>query len=228
MFDPTREYCLEKLKERGLIDDAWDAVDLLERSIAEYTGSPFAIAVDNCTDAMFLCMKYLECDKKKKHIKIPKNTYASVPMAIYNAGCQYKFADMEWSGVYQLGDYPIYDSSLRLTKDMYIKGSYQCLSFHRRKTLKLTKGGMILTDDEDSVEWFKTMRAKGRHPHKKVFYKDEKFELMGWNMYMHPEDAAKAYLIFEKLPEYNKDGGGDKSYSDLSLHDIFKKNQSKW
>ena len=60
MFDPTREYALEELKERGLIEDAWDAVDLFEKTIAEYAGSKYAIAVDNCTDALFLCLKYLK------------------------------------------------------------------------------------------------------------------------------------------------------------------------
>jgi len=224
-FDPFREYALEQLISEGLIEEAWEAVDLFERSIAEYTGSKYAIAIDNCTDALFLCLKYLNCDSGQHVITIPKNTYASVPMAIYNAGCKYRFKDIEWSGCYQLSPYPIYDSALRLTKDMYIKDSFQCVSFHRKKTLKLTKGGAILTNNLNAAEWFKAMRCKGRHPHRKTFYVDEKFDLMGWNMYLHPNDAAKGYLILCELPEHNEDAGGSHSYGDLTTHEIFIKNE---
>ena len=52
-YDPKREYALEELKSQGLIEDAWDAVSLFENAIAEYTGSKFAIAIDNCTDALY-------------------------------------------------------------------------------------------------------------------------------------------------------------------------------
>jgi len=226
-YDPLREYALEKLKLDGMIDDAWDAVDLFERTIAEYTGSKYAVSVDNCTDAIFLCLKYLKCDEKKQPVTIPERTYCSIPMTIYNAGCGYKFKDFDWSGMYQLEPYPIYDSALRLTKGMYVDGTFQCLSFHRRKILKLTKGGMILTDNLEAAEWFKAMRCKGRHPHKKTFYKDERFEMMGWNMYMHPEDAAKAYLIFKQLPTNNDDGGGSDSYDNLTKHKIFIEKQNQ-
>ena len=34
-------------------------VQMFEEEIAEYTGSPFAVALDNCTDALFLCCAYL-------------------------------------------------------------------------------------------------------------------------------------------------------------------------
>ena len=225
-YDPLKEYALDKLKSDGLIEDAWDAVDLFERSIAEYAGSKFAVAVDNCTDAIFLCLKYLKCDQREEAIVIPEKTYCSIPMAIHNAGCKYRFEDLEWSGLYQLKPYPIYDSALRFSKGMYVKDSFQCLSFHRKKILKLTKGGIILTDDQAAAEWFKTMRCKGRHPHKKIFYVDEKFETMGWNMYLHPEDAAKAYLIFKQLLTNNEDHGGSKSYDNLTKHKIFLKEEA--
>ena len=224
-YDPFKEYAIDQLISEGLIKDAWDAVDLFERTIAEYTGSKYAVAIDNCTDALFLCLKYLKCDKKQDIISIPKKTYASIPMVIHNAGCRYKFEDVPWSGLYQLKPYPIYDSALRLSKGCYIQDSFQCISFHRKKILKLTKGGVILTNDPEAVEWFKAMRCKGRHPHKKYFYTEEKFDLMGWNMYLHPEDAAKAYLILKQLPEHNEDGGRHETYTDLTEHEVFRKHE---
>tara|TARA_R110002020_G_scaffold173018_1_gene363673 strand:- start:1482 stop:2198 length:717 start_codon:yes stop_codon:yes gene_type:complete len=219
-YDPKREYALEELKNQGLINDAWDAVSLFEEAVAEYAGSRFAVAVDNCTDALYLCLKYLNRESDDT-VEIPKKTYCSVPMALHSAGYKYQFKDIEWSGSYQLTPLPIYDCALKLTKGMFIKDTFQCLSFHRKKILKLTKGGMILTDDEKAAKWFKMVRAKGRHPHEKTFYVDEEFEVMGWNMYLHPEDAAKGYLIFKQLPDINDDAGGHNDYIDLSEQDLF-------
>ena len=217
MFDPLKEYALEELTNKGYkIDTPWDAVGLFERKVAEYAGSKFAVAVDNCTDALFLCLKYLNCSENLLPIHIPKQTYVSVPMTIRNAGCQYIFKDIQWKGIYQLKPYRIYDGALRFTKNMYIQDSFQCLSFHRKKVLKLTKGGMILTNDATAAEWFKTVRAAGRHPHKNILYIDEEFTEMGWNMYLPPEYAARGVLIFDQLPEFNEDAGGHDSYHDLT------------
>ena len=45
---------------------------------------------------------------------------------------------------------------------MYIKGSFMCLSFHVKKLLPIGKGGMILCDDREAVNWFKQARYEGR------------------------------------------------------------------
>lgn len=227
MFDPLKEYALEEVIRKGYkIDTPWDVVDIFEKKVAEYAGSKYAVAIDNCTDALFLCLKYLKCSESPCPIRIPNRTYVSVPMTIHNAGCQYVFEDIEWSGLYQLKPYPVYDSALRLTRGMYIQDSFQCLSFHRKKILKLTKGGMILTNDAESAEWFKTVRAKGRHPHKDTMYTDEIFTEMGWNMYLSPEYAARGLLIFDQLPENNDDAGGFEKYHDLTKQPVFIGEQS--
>jgi len=31
-----------------------------EETVADYTGAPYAVAVDSCTNALFLCLKYNE------------------------------------------------------------------------------------------------------------------------------------------------------------------------
>jgi len=33
---------------------------MFEEEVAHYTGAPFAVAVDSCTDAIFLCCKYYQ------------------------------------------------------------------------------------------------------------------------------------------------------------------------
>ncbi len=213
------EKTIQWLKENDWeIKDPWDVVEAFEQMVANYAGSKYAVAVDSCTNAMFLCLKYLNA---RGEIEVPKNTYLSVPQLVIHAGCTPKFVDLEWSGVYKLKPYPVVDSATRFTKNMYIKGTYQCLSFHIRKILPIAKGGMILTDDENAVKWFKEAEYEGRDrrvPH------DEMPEptICGWNMYMPPEQAAKGIELFKSINEENPDCGGSYKYKDLSGYKMFR------
>ena len=138
----------------------FEIVEWFEEAIAEYTGAPYAVACDSCTDAIFLCCKH--CEVQGSTITIPSRTYISPPQSILQAGAKIEFKDIEWSGIYQLKPFPIYDAAKRLTSGMYIPGSYMCLSFHHKKPLKIGKGGMILTDDKKAVENIKKLRYEGR------------------------------------------------------------------
>ena len=208
----------EKLMLRGYkIDDPWDVVDSFEDMVAQYAGSKYAVATDNCTNSLFLCLKYL---KASGEVEVPKQTYLSVPQSVIHAGCVPKFVDLEWRGLYRLNPYPIIDSATRFTKGMYIPDTYQCLSFHIRKILPIAKGGMILTNDKKAYEWFKLAEYEGRNrriPH------DEMPEptINGWNMYMPPEQAARGIELFLELDDVNEDCGGSYKYKDISAYDIF-------
>jgi dTDP-4-amino-4,6-dideoxygalactose transaminase len=188
---------------------------MFEEEIANYTGSPYAVSVDSCTNAVFLCCKYLEV----KEVIMPKRTYLSIPMSVIHAGGKVKFEDKEWSGIYSLDPYPIYDSAKRLTSNMYIPNSYMCLSFHIKKLLGIGKGGMILTDNEDAVEWFKKARYEGRS---EKFYKDDDIDMLGWNMYMTPQQASHGLSLLQNYPEHVKDMGEENGYRDLTEFSIFK------
>jgi len=213
------EYVIPLLKNKGFqIDDPWDIVDAFEILVAEYAGSKYAVSCDSCTNAMYMSLKYLDA---KGAITIPKKTYISVPGLIIHAGCQLKFENIEWSGTYQLKPYPIVDGATRFTKGMYIKGTFHCLSFHIKKILPICKGGMILTDDKDAADWFKLARYEGRNnrvPHDKI--KD--IEVLGWNFYMPPEQAARGITLFEENAYENADSGGSWSYIDISGYSAWK------
>ena len=220
MYDDLKK--AEKIlnKHNIVVKDPWDIVEGFEKLIAEYAGSKYAVAVDSCTNSMFLCLKYL---KASGEIEVPKKTYLSVPQLVIHAGCTPKFIDLEWNGVYQLNPYPVVDSATRFTKNMYIKGTYQCLSFHIRKNLPIAKGGMILTDNKDAYDWFKAAEYEGRDrrvPH------DEMPEptICGWNMYMPPEQAARGIILFNELPKELADCGGSYKYKDLSGYLMWNKN----
>ena len=197
----------------------FEIVEWFEEAIAEYTGAPYAIACDSCTDAIFLCCKY--CEVQGSTITIPSRTYVSPPQSILQAGAHLEFEDIEWSGIYQLKPFPIYDAAKRLTSGMYIPGSYMCLSFHHKKPLKIGKGGMVLTDDKRAVETIKKLRYEGRTIG--VPFQDDDLGDGGWNMYMTPEQAARGLTLLMAYPKHAKDQIEDPPYRDLRTFNLFKK-----
>lgn len=194
-------------------------VQMFEEEVAEYTGAPYAVSVDSCTNALFLACKYLEVNK----VTIPSQTYLSVPMSIIQAGGEVIFdkkpSTNHWQGIYQLKPYPIYDSAKRFTSNMYIENSFMCLSFHIKKSLGIGKGGMILTDSKEAVDWFKKARYEGRS---EKFYKEDNITSMGWNMYMTPQEAAHGLSLMQNYPLHVEDVSEVNGYRDLTEFDIFK------
>lgn len=194
------------------IKNPYYVVDDFEKSIALLAGSKFAVAVDSCTNAIFLCLKFL--NKTDQIITIPNRTYISIPCSIRNANYKVKFEEIEWCGVYQLKPLPIFDGALRFRRNMY-QGGYHCLSFHVKKHLKIGRGGMILTDDEDAYKWFKKARFNGRN---QIQHSLDCFDMIGWNFYMTNEDAARGMWLLTGLNDNMDDIPVD--YPDLSIYDF--------
>lgn len=200
---------------KSIKHNPYKIVRMFEEEVANYTAAPYAVAVDSCTNAIFLCCKYL----KVKKVIIPKHTYLSVPQSILHAGGEVIFSDERWSGIYKLKPYPIYDSAKRFTSNMYSAGTFICLSFHVKKSLGLGKGSMILTDSYPAVGWFKQARYEGRH---EVNYKDDDITMLGWNMYMSPENAARGLSLMQNYPEHVSDLDEPDGYRDLTELTVFK------
>ena len=196
--------------------NAFEVVKQFERRVAEYAGSKYAVAVDSCTNALFLSCMYMNI--KGHEVTLPKRTYVSVPQSVIHAGGKVKFKDIKWEGTYKLNPFPIVDGAKRFTKGMYEKGTFHCLSFHMKKILDIGRGGAILTDNEEAVDWFKQARFDGRH--EVPLYHDE-FKILGWNMYMTPEQAGRGLWKMMGLPDFNKDQKENPPYPDLSKYKIF-------
>lgn len=213
------------MEARKSLHNVYKIVKLFEEEVAEYTSAPFAVSIDNCTNALFLCLtyeKFLLGDKIVKEIRIPSKTYLSVPQSIIHAGFEpvFDYSMNNWSGLYQLKPFNIYDSAKRLSSKMYIPNSYMCLSFHIKKQISIGKGGMILTDNADAVEWFKTARYEGRS--EKLYHEDD-IKMLGWNMYMTPQQAAHGLALMQNYPINTPDLGENNGYRDLTEFTIFKK-----
>ena len=190
-----------------------------EASLCDYTGAPYAVAVNSCTAALHLtCKLWLE-DQTDKKVCIPKNTYCSVPMSIIHAGGTPVFQDKDWRGAYQLEPLPIFDCARRFTSGMYVSGQYQCVSFSAAKILGVEQGGAILHDNVAADKWFRRMRFDGRQ--EGVHPLDENFTLVGHHCIMLPSTAGQALLRLHHLPDNNEDMP-DYPYPELSQHSAFK------
>lgn len=196
-----------------------------EDELCRYTGAPYAVAVDNQSNALFLALMYEGI--KGREISIPSRTYPSVPCEIIHAGGKVKFYEVKGNtlkGAYWLLGTKVIDSALKFTSDMYIPESFMCLSFTGAyKHLKLGKGGAILTDNEKAYKWFKRARFSGRN---ECSYHEDTFDMLGWNFYMMPEIAARGLLLMNNF--YNFDGTPkdmpdlELPYPDLSKHPAYK------
>lgn len=172
-----------------------------ERRLCDYTGAPYAVAVDNCSNALFLALMYVGIDGRQ--IEIPRHTYPAVPCEIIHAGGRIIFStfhdqpDGKLEGSYYIEPTNVMDCALHFTADMYRPGTLQCLSFTGPfKHLKLGKGGAILTDDRKAYEWFKRARFSGR---RECSYHEDNFDMLGWNFYMMPEVAARGLQLMDQF-----------------------------
>jgi dTDP-4-amino-4,6-dideoxygalactose transaminase len=202
-----------------------------EKALADYTGAPYVVCLDNMSNALFLSLYYehkIKNNIKSETIEIPSRTYPSVPCEIIHAGLKVTFEPVDGEtlkGAYQLKGSNVWDSALKFTADMYIPSSHMCISFTGPyKHFKLSKGGAILTDNYDAYLWFKRARFSGR---RECSYHDDYFDMLGWNFYMMPELATRGLLLMSQF--YNLDGTKKQMedlelpYPDLSEFEIYQK-----
>ena len=171
---------------------SFEVIKDFENKIAEFYGSPYAVAVDCCTHAIELCLRY----KEVKKFTVPPNTYPSIPNLAKKIGIEFEWKEEDWSDFYFLGGTNIVDAAVLWKENGYIPNSLMCLSFQFQKHLSLGRGGMILTDDEEAKDELKKMSYDGREPD--VPWRDQNISTIGYHYYMTPETAS---LGLEKLPK---------------------------
>jgi dTDP-4-amino-4,6-dideoxygalactose transaminase len=206
--------------------NVYDITNEFEKRLADYTGAPYVVTVDNQSNGLFLALMYEKVQGIE--ITIPSRTYPSVPCEIIHAGARVNFTPVKTKtikGAYQLAPTNVWDSALSFTADMYKPGTHMCISFTGPyKHFKLSKGGAILTDSLEAYHWFRRARYSGR---RECSYHDDHFDMLGWNFYMMPELAARGLLLMNQF--YNMDGTKkhqedlELPYPDLSKFEIYTK-----
>lgn len=196
-----------------------------EAAVAAYVGAPWCVAVNSCTNALFLALMWRKwCGKLPETVECPARTYVSVPMQIVHAGARPVFRDYEWLGQYELGDAGIIDSARLFTSGMYRPCTIMCTSHHWGKTLGLQQAGCLLVDSEECAAWLRRARFDGRTAG--VAPKDDEFEFCGWHFYLAPEISALGLMRLSLLPKHNAPLPND-DYPDLSKLKIFQRDVAK-
>ena len=195
---------------------SFELIKEFEKKIAEFYGSPYAVAIDCCTHAVELCLRY----KKVEKFTVPPNTYPSIPNLAKKIGIEFEWEEQDWEDYYYLGGTNIIDSAVLWKENSYIPNTFMCLSFQFQKHLSLGRGGMILTDDKKARDELKKMSYDGRVPD--VPWRDQNITTMGYHYYMTPETAEEG---LRKLPEAIKTEPKKWNVSewpDLRNMDVFK------
>lgn len=205
----------------------FQAVEEFEKTLAEYCGAPYCCAVDSCTNAFFLTLKYY--DVKNKDIVFPRKTYLSMPMMALATDNRPVFRDYEWKGVYPIEilkrpGIKLYDSAKRLTRNDFIEYSTMFKSFHMKKHITSVsgKGGAILTDNKALYDWCVKARWEGRTPY--TDYKDpaQDITIVGYNMNLTPEESVFLHRQLQKCPDVMPDLEEPGGYRNLDEFTVFR------
>ena len=171
---------------------SFQSVTDFEKEVSKFYGAPYGIAIDSCTHAIELCLRY----KEVKKYTVPPNTYPSIPNLAKKIGIEFEWKEEDWKDYYYLGGTNIIDAAVLWKENSYIPNSLMCLSFQYQKHLSLGRGGMILTDDEEAKDELKKMSYDGRLPD--IPWTEQNISIMGYHYYMTPETAE---LGLKKLSE---------------------------
>ncbi len=144
---------------------AYRVVDDFEAELCDYTGAPFAVVVNSCTNALLLALTWEKMSGVLGPIWLPRRTYIGVLQSVLNAGYMAMWTDERWQVTdwYELQPSRVCDSARSLRRGNF-DGGHECLSFHSAKQLPIGRGGAILTDNEKAAEWFRAARMDGRAP----------------------------------------------------------------
>jgi len=186
-----------------------------ENELSKFFGSKFAVLVDSCTHGIELCLRHTNTKK----ITVPKRTYLSVPFLANKLNIELEWKDENWVNYYYLTE-NIIDAAVLWGKNSYIPNTFMCISFQYQKHLSLGRGGVILTDNEESANILKQMSYDGRIPN--IPWREQDIESYGYHYYMTPETAK---LGLEKLPKAIQDKPKKwvvEDWPDLTKMKIFK------
>lgn len=195
---------------------SFESIKIFEDKIADFFGSPYAVAVDCCTHALELCLRMNEIE----HYTVPKRTYISVPFLANKLDISFDWREEEWQDYYYLGGTNIVDAAVLWRRDSYVPNTLMCVSFQYRKHLNLGRGGIVLTDDKKSAILLKKMSYDGRLPD--IPWREQDIDTFGFHYYMTPETADLGLKKMQKAIDTPPRKWTTKDWPDLTKMKIFK------
>jgi dTDP-4-amino-4,6-dideoxygalactose transaminase len=194
----------------------FEYVTEFESQIADFFGSPYAVATDCCTHAIELCLRYTNSN----NLVIPSRTYVSIPMTFMKLGLKWSWCDEEWEDSYRIDNSNIIDGAVLWGEGVYERGSFTCLSFQFKKHLNLGRGGMILLEDRDDRDALKKMSYDGRDLSRP--WAEQDITSIGYHYYMTPEVAKIGIELLKSRKKSPAKKWTARDYPDLKEMSVFK------
>jgi len=224
----------EKNAVTEVLDSGWltqgSKVQEFEEKFAKYVGAKYAIALNSCTSALFLSLKYVE----PKKVLVPSLTFTASASVIRHNGATPVFGeinplnycldvsqnvDEEIDTVvpvhltgneaprYWGGKKVVEDSAHRIMRNTQ-GANPVCYSFYVTKNMTTGEGGMITTNDKQFYDWLKLARLHGSNKDGFSRYANKgswqySIEFCGYKMNMTDMNAAIGIKQLEKLDFFN-------------------------
>lgn len=194
---------------------SFESVNEFENQVAHFFGAPYAVAVDSCTHALELCLRYQDV----KHSACPKHTYLSVPMTFEKLGIKYRMLDAKWKEYYHLANTNIIDAAVTWRENSYVPNTFMCISFQFKKHLSLGRGGIILCSNQKDRDELVKLSYDGRL--RAPGWEDQNIETVGYHYYMTPETARYGLSKLQSAKNKVAKTWSWKDYPNLTTMPIF-------
>ncbi len=176
-------------------------VSEFEEVFAEYVGAKYACSLNSATSAIFLIF-----NQKNVTVKAPSIIPPVVLNAILTGQNKIKFIDnIEWVGdsyvLHHFDTYKVIDSAQKVDRNQFQleanPNDLMVFSFYPTKPVGGSDGGMIVSDDREKIEWFRTAVMNGTSFDTDNWKREIHFP--GWKMYMNSIQAQIALVSLKAL-----------------------------
>jgi perosamine synthetase len=132
-----------------------------EENFASYVGAKYACSANSASSLLFLSLL-----KYNTTIRIPSTMPIVVPNIIVNTGNKIEFYDdVDWVGSYYNLHDNIFDSAQQVSRNQYTDlgddGAVMVFSFYPTKPVGGCDGGMVVSNNKETIEWYRTMTLNG-------------------------------------------------------------------
>lgn len=177
-----------------------------ENRFAKYVGAKYACGISSATNAIFLIML-----NKNVTVNVPSLIPPVVLNAILTSGNKINFVDnVDWVGdsyvLHEFTDYKVIDSAQKVKNNQFKnecnENDLMFFSLYPTKPIGSCDGGMIVSDDEEKINWFREASLNGMSFAKNNW--DRKIKFVGYKMYLNSIQAEignKNFDIYEEKLE---------------------------
>lgn len=205
------DYQIDTSKFSNLLHD--NVVCEFEQAFAEYVGAKYACSANSASSLIYLSNIKCPCIFEVSSIipiVVPNAIIRSTePRATRPEPYLLVRDDVDWvGGSYTICDsktlrMKIIDSAQKVERDQFKNEAspkdWMIFSFYPTKPVGGCDGGMIVSDDKDAIDWFRSATLNGTSLTHNSW--ERKIHFAGWKMHMN---SIQAYIANENLKKLDK------------------------